>query len=71
MYATSNAVLSFHPLQVFVNSCGIQTMLSTLNEEMAERDLTPMQQASYAIQKQLVEEGEVAQLELAFAPGTF
>ncbi|KII87002.1 hypothetical protein PLICRDRAFT_43712 [Plicaturopsis crispa FD-325 SS-3] len=69
IYASTNAAIAFTRLQDVANASEISEILNQLDKEISAPGVTPLQKAQYAIQRNLLTDEKVAQLETAMAPG--
>ncbi|KII88352.1 hypothetical protein PLICRDRAFT_175951 [Plicaturopsis crispa FD-325 SS-3] len=68
VYASTNAVIAVQPLQQIANASEVSSILSTLDQEIAKANVTGLQKAQYTIQRQMLVDGSIGQLETAMAP---
>lgn len=62
--STTNSIVTFVPLQAFVNTSNIQAILKTFDQSVAQLEPSPFQLKQYSIQRQWLIEGLVPQVEL-------
>ncbi|KAG9226738.1 hypothetical protein CCMSSC00406_0008438 [Pleurotus cornucopiae] len=69
LYAASGGIFSFEPLQAVLPKSQVTTILAQLDKEIKSTKVTALQAAQYPIQRKLIADGRVGQIEFSFLPG--
>ncbi|KAF9494345.1 alcohol oxidase [Pleurotus eryngii] len=68
-YAASGGLFSFEPLQAVLPRSQVTTILAQLDKEIKSTKATALRAAQYPIQRKLITDGRVGQIEFSFLPG--
>ncbi|KAJ8516435.1 hypothetical protein ONZ45_g6250 [Pleurotus djamor] len=70
-FSASNAIVSFEPLQTLLDKKTASSIVKALDKEIAakSKSLTYFQKVQYGIQRRLIDEGQVGQMEIVLFPG--
>ncbi|KAG9217865.1 hypothetical protein PLEOSDRAFT_1108467 [Pleurotus ostreatus PC15] len=69
IYAASGGIFSFEPLQAILPKSQVSKILGQLDLELLQSKANPLQIAQYLIQRKLLADGKVGQIEFSFVPG--
>ncbi|KAF4588788.1 hypothetical protein EYR40_010343 [Pleurotus pulmonarius] len=69
IYAASGGIFSFEPLQAILPKSQVSKILGQLDLELLTSRANPLQIAQYLLQRKLLADGKVGQIEFSFVPG--